>query len=697
MDALAKALAVLLVSVMVLTPLAVMEDSDADAADGLLLYQVDPYSEGVAVKNYGSTTVNMSDYTITDSTPGMDNEGTLTFSGSITVGPGEVAVFASKTGTDFSGQPNTIIYDKNGSNGVTSTTKFNLNNSGDDVYLYKDGKLVDAVCHGNTVATQGWSGPAVDDRKDHWIQRFWDKDTDTSYEWRAYYEGATYYEFDPDLQYDATVTPFLFPESGGVPIYQALEQAQESIRIEMYQLGNKNVLSLLCQKIEEDHVDVDILLEGNSLDGGSDPIAGASGHLGRLLELGADIRLIGMAEDPNDDRYSFDHAKFALIDGDVTIVTSENWTTDNLNGRIDDNPYDSGTKGNRGWGVVIESAEYNAYMNAVFEIDWDLGNEDVVTITDEYGHLTPGYVYYKAPSDWGSFPSYSAKVTPILSSDNSFDALEYYVSNAKERAYTQQQSLGAEYADLEDGSPIMLFADAADRGVDSRIVFEHGNSDKDKTKIENAVDAMNTKTLVKGAYMDTPYVHNKGVICDDVAWVSSVNWTSTSFHQNRECCVAIQSREVADFFAESFIQDFDRVYSGDGIRASIEMDDSYPSGAEITPTVHVIPETGDYTYVWDLGDGSEPVTSEINRMPLRPADGTHTLTVTVTDAEGNVVKATHEYSVGVQASGDEDGGEGIGALISDNMYILIVIVVLVVFAIIGAARGGSKKKGKKRR
>lgn len=689
MDALFKATAAMLAVIAALAPMMLSDDSDASGGmDGLMLYQVNPFEcEGVAVHNYGAYTVDMSEYMISDMPPGRNNEGSVTFDRGVTVAPGETLVIVSEISPDapFSQQDNVVIM---GVDGVNATSRFMLANDGDDIYLYRDGSVVDAVFYGNAdVVAPYWDGPTVEIPDDRWIQRTGTDDTDSADDWMQYVYGGTNEPFDPDKKFDATVTPFLFPDSGGVPIYEALESATESIWIEMYQLGSKNVISLLSEKASAG-VEVRVLLEGESLDGGYDPIISAGGHWLDLIDNGGEVRLIGVGDHYN--RFQFDHAKFAVIDGDTTIVTSENWTTENMNGSMDDDPYDSGTRGNRGWGAIVESTGYSEYMADVFLNDWSMEYGDVKGLTDVYENLTHSDTFYVSPEDWGEFPSYSAKVTPVLSCDNSYQALLHYASIAEERLYSQQQSLGDGFNDFEDKSPVMIFNETANRGVDVRVVFSDNIS-------KSLSDSINARTNVKTAVMEAPYVHNKGVICDDIVWVSSVNWTETSFFENRECCVVIESREIADYFTEAFLSDFDRFYTYGGFTAYLDgFETSYGSGEEFVITVVTDPSGDAYTYEWDLGDGSDVRTTDVNRITVRPADGDHTLTVRITNSEGMMRELTAEYTVG-ESSTSAGGDDASTGLFEGNLQYIIAALVVVLFAVAAAVRSRSGKKRSNRR
>lgn len=692
MDALGKSLAIIAVMVTVLCPLCLAEADGATEMDGLMLYQVNPYNaEGVAVKNYGSTDVNLKDYAITDMPALNGGEGKLTF-GSIVVKAGDTLVLASKwvEGDQFSNQTNVMYYggDKK-SDLITKTGPFTLNNTGDDVYLFHlDGRCVDAVCYGKQQSTTEtyWTGEPASIKEYYWIQRVGLTDTNSAAAWRVYVAGQTDYYFDPNLKFDATVSPFLFPDSGGIPIHDAIKNANSSIRIELYQLLDSNIVCLLCDKIKNDNVDVDILLEGESM-AQKDPIKANGAQLKRLVDLGGEIRLIGV-NDSGQDRYEYDHAKFAIIDGKKTIVTSENWTSANLNGHIDDQPYSGSDDGNRGWGVIVESVEYSSFMNDIFEHDWSKDYGDVKDLLDKYPTLISKEGEYKKPTSLLILDSYQAQVTPILSNDSSYEALEYYVSNATYRAYSEQQSLSKTYQNLSSG-PLSFFAERAASGVDSKLIFNNGID-------SDVVDVINYYSNIKATLMSTPTLHNKGVICDDVSWVSSVNWTPNSFQNNREVCVAIHSKEVADYFAKAFLADFEEYYTGDGIGIEFtEIQPQYKAGEEITISVKVTPESGTYTYEWDLGDGSTKISSDIPRIVAKPADGSHMLTVTATSADGMFKSVSYKYTMGesspdipVDPDTPADTSKDIRTLLQDYIYYIIAGVIFILGIITAAVKGG---------
>lgn len=688
MDALKRSLAAFAVIVVMLCVVPASLDADSSAeADGLLLYQISPYGndEGVSIRNYGNTTVNLLNYEI------HTKNYELTITKSYDVKPDSFITFYNTDveNSYFTTQGESYRFLDSCSSDKTITEKSNiLVNGGDYVHLIDSkGKIIDSIYYGSKTKTDPdhWVDKPLSISSQGSVKRVNGYDTDSSVDWVKYVIGGTNYDFDPNLKFDAKVTPFLFPESGGIPVLKALESATKYIYIEIYMLANENVYSLLRDKLDAG-VEVKILVEGNSVNRDTE-LEPNLPYMQTLVEHGASVHLIGVGGKDVKDRFAFDHAKFAVIDDKKVIVTSENWTKDNLNGSITENPY-KGKNGNRGWGVIIdESPQYTAYMKGVFENDFKTDFKDVKELTAEYPNINAASLgVYNSPSNT-FFKSYSAEITPILSCDNSAKAINYYISNAKERVYSEQQSY--QYTDNDEKlnkdptlyPPFYEMNEKAKKGVDCRLIL----SNKCKSDL---VLKLNMKSNVKTAWMSgSTYVHNKGLICDDIAWVSSINWTDNSFDNNRECCVAIHSKEVADFFATSFLQDFNKYYTYSGFSVDIsEIKSSYPAGKEITLTVIATPSTGNYQYTWDLGDGSDPIVTTVPRItciPISKGDATsYELKVTVEDLDTKKVNTvTKTYSV-IEEEEQELG--------------IIAIIAAAVVALAAIFKSVSSKKKKKK-
>ncbi len=587
------------------------------------IHAFDPYGEAIAVSNPGPGTVDLIGSYLTD------GEGTWNFTESLKISVGDIVGFSLDPECDsFGGNIRMVIVGENGV--VKGKGSLILGNTGDDLYLMKDGKVIDAVCYGGkTIAdTAVWIGPTVENKKGYYAIRV-GGDTNTAEDWIIRRPGVTETGFDPDRRYDAQVLPFLFPDSGGVPAYKALESAERTVQVSMYILSCRNVYGLLCE-LEDRGVEVTLLLEAAPL--GVDLVPYVP-LMKSLEDHGGEVLLIGGTDE---DRFPYMHAKYAIIDGYKVVVTTENWTADNMNGEVRPCSY-SDDVGNRGWGAVIESADYAGFMERVFRNDSSLAYGDVKRFSDEYPNArAAGSLYYVSPSDsYGRM--YQADVVPFLSPDGSFRAEAYYMDITSERLYSEQQSIGSSFRDAEEGTPLWNMAQAVARGVDARLVLEASSAG-------TYAYSLCVSTGIKAASMSFPYVHNKGLVCDDIAIVASVNWTDNSFSRNREYGVAIESEEVADFFAEAFVSDHRRYYLYDGFEIEMsEFSPVYRVGEEAVVSVDVT-VTGEYSYVWDLGDGRTRSTT-IPRMSFWTTEGDHSMTVMVTDGDGNSRTISADYSV----------------------------------------------------
>lgn len=628
-------LAVPVLFLLVLAPFIVAEESDG-ADVGILLYEVDPWNEGISIHNYGTSTLDLSNYTIADSfTEG--NEGTISFSEELLIGPGQTYTFLNN-GQDDGGFGYRHITFLDGESGVTFSKQFVLNNTDEGVYLFKgdqgNGDVVDVFYYGSPkdVDSSLWSGDTFGIQKGCFALR---KDTSvgTADAWINSKSGWSNLFFDPNLKFDAYVEPFVFPDSGGIPIFETLSQANESVYLNMYILSSPNVYGLLYD-LASSGVSVNILLERSPLDAG-DPLD-YSGFLKAISDKGADVRFIGAS----DDRYSYDHAKYCIIDMEKVIITSENWTNSNLSMKKIIPPTTEDV--NRGWGAIVESREYASFMLEVFESDSSLVYGDVHTFSELAPNAKSKIPYYESPKESFPMDRYRVSITPALSPDSSLDATSYYMSLSKSRIYSEQQSLSSSLLNPYQ-KPVSIMVEKSAKGLDCRLILGSNNS-------SSIITGLNNSTKVKTSMMVSPYLHNKGIVCDDVTLIGSVNWTPNSFNNNREVMLAIHSKDVSNYYAQFFLSDFDRTYVYDGLYVSFtEIEDSYDKVDEITVSVSV-KQDGITSYRWDL-DGVIKDTKN-PRTVLRVSEGTHSLKVTVSDNKGNEGTVQKTFAVG---DPDSDG------------------------------------------
>ena len=615
--------------------------------DGVLLYEIgyklpigNTNYDGLSVKNYGNSTVNLAGYTVVD-----EAGKAISLSGSLA--PGKVAVFVKSIVSDSwfcEATSDRAIY-------ITTYGQFSLNNGGDNVYLKNpSGTVIDVVSYESPdkSPSTGWTGPSVTgSTADQAIKRVEFTDTNTYFDWIATSGEHTSNGFRSVPQFDdCIVEPFVFPDANGRPIFDAVMAAESSIHISIYMMTSDYMISLLAYKASQG-VEVKLLLEDKPL-GYDHPLD----KLSAIEYAGGKVSFIGFESDY--DRYSYVHNKYAVLDGDTVVITSENWTGTNLS--------DAGNKGNRGWGAVITSAGYASYMDSYFSNDWS--GSDVGSFTEKTGANAADWAGKKSYSQITNYVNsldytkrtYSgASLKMYMSPDNTLKALQYYMDGAKERIYTEQMDIGVDFYDLDNETPLRWMKAAADRGVDARFLIKDAEAD-------SFVDMLNSSTNVKASLMTNngySTMHNKGVIIDDYVWVSSVNWTMNAFENNRECGLLIAHKGVADFYLNEYMEDWDHDYD---LNDTLTVSPTLPSteGGPISFTVKGVSGACEWTVT--TSSGTTDVQTDGPTLTLDSSVDLERVTVVGPDGkqgrfvfEGLLVVDTTNGAGGIGYTGGGDG------------------------------------------
>ena len=529
-------LSLLIVLMLLLTPLCV-PDSDADGCREFRLDMVCPTgSEAFSLKNISAFDADLLGYSLTD------GEGTLTFVESVVVGRGCTVTLAAGAPEEWMLIDEFILYD---SPVIEREGRFSLSDNGDELSLMDpSGKITDCFVYGDTEGCEGWDGEPYHrvPKRTVAYRNIWHGMPFDWEKWIDHVPGRTLYHFTRTYS-DCTVTPFLFPESKGDPIIRELQEASESVRICMYTFDSERIASALLGLLESG-VDVDILIEGA-------PAGGmANGEIPLLKTLaanGADVRFIKSTDGYK--RFDYVHAKYALIDGDTTVVTSENWT-----GYAFEN--------NRGWGASVQSRDCAEYLTEIF--DSDFSGKDILEFDRLYPTAVPKTVPEHVPVT-GESHSYIADVTTAISPDYSREALMCFLDSAKRRIYSQQLNVDCDWMQ-GSANPLTIMEDKTAEGLDVRLqvdVTYDSPYDSDLRDGYGIYSYYTYKGTLDVRYTDgSRLFHNKGVIADDRTWLGSMNWTDASIRENREMCLIIDSPEVTDVYASAFLEDWGPVYDG---------------------------------------------------------------------------------------------------------------------------------------
>jgi phosphatidylserine/phosphatidylglycerophosphate/cardiolipin synthase-like enzyme len=315
------------------------------------------------------------------------------------------------------------------------------------------------------------------------------------------------------------------------------------------------------------------------------------------------------------DRYTFNHAKYAVIDGRTVLIMSENWKETGF-------PTDN-TRGNRGTGIIIRDESVSEYFMELFTQDYSLDNPDIIEFDEtdpKYGIKDVSFDPEYSGSDdnssneriisWDYQPRFQkenfdgpADITPVISPDHSLlksNSILELLGNAEKHIYIEQLQCYRTWKNDEDSQPnlyLEALLDAARRGCDVHILLdssyidhttgENGNENvvnyinsiaeeeglvsKLEARLINLEDKAGRNKLLK--------IHNKGIIVDGRSiYIGSMNWGYGGPIKNREVGVIISHSGIARYFENVFNFDWNLT-----LTRSIKTDAPYGTNLDLIP------------------------------------------------------------------------------------------------------------------
>jgi len=343
---------------------------------------------------------------------------------------------------------------------------------------------------------------------------------------------------------NATVTPFVLPDSPGVPV-EPLRAADERLLLAGYTLESERVADLLIDAASRG-VEVRVLVEGS-------PVGGFSTRSARLLDriaaAGVEVRVL----DGDPERFRFHHAKYAVAD-DRAIVLTENWKASGTGGRT-----------NRGWGVLTEGSRPSTAgemttdgttaddLAALFREDaaasdarsWKAFRSD----TEFHGTGTANESY---PTRFEPPAATTADVELLTAPGNAADRLVTRIDAADDRVLAVVPRTGG-----PDNRIVRALRRAADRGVDVHLLVSGAWYDREANRalVEELADEP-IEVAVSEPRGRFGKIHAKGVVVDDTAVVGSLNWNEGAATENREVLLAIEDESAAEFYARAYAADW---------------------------------------------------------------------------------------------------------------------------------------------
>ncbi|HEU4965755.1 MAG TPA: lamin tail domain-containing protein [Bacilli bacterium] len=554
-------------------------------ADTNVSYEPEEY---VAVTNPTSSALDVSGWTL------RLNGKDVSFPAATTIVPKQT-LYVTKTATTFEQelqQTPQFEYgsdsDRNVPQMVVAGAVPTLSNAGAQVLLLDaNGQTVDAMVYGNEVAPSGWTGAAVPTVSEGtMLVRERDEvtgvlpDSDSAQDWnhlRVYQAGQSRFGA-PTFSFAGTVQPYSSPDNSFATVVALLNSATTSIDLNVYEFQSMQLLEPIKDALARG-VHVRIFLEGQPVGGLVDQ---GKYVAQQIIGAGGEVRFIVSDTDNGIyKRYRFDHAKYAIIDGNRALVQSENWKS---TGVPADNSY-----GNRGWGIILNDRDTAQFYLKVFNSDWNTAAKDSFPYTasdSRWGAPSAGFAPDATIGTGGYVGNFKSQevngefnVTPIFAPDSTFLHENSIMGLAKqvqhellvEQLYIHKHWGSPSAGDTVDTAPNLYLEEvinAARRGVKVRVVldsaFLHPEDPRDN---QYTVQYINDIAAREGLDMQAKLVdlsathyekiHNKGMIADGhKVLVSSINWSKNSPENNREAGVIVDNTEVAAYYQSLFWYDW---------------------------------------------------------------------------------------------------------------------------------------------
>lgn len=285
---------------------------------------------------------------------------------------------------------------------------------------------------------------------------------------------------------------FVEPAAGEQVILDSINNAHQSVWLEMYLLTDKNIIQAL-EDAAGRHVDVRVMLEPNPFGGGS-----SQPTLDALKAAGASTEVTNPS-------FKITHEKGMIIDANTAFIMTSNFTYSALNGK------------NREYGVIDTVPQDVKGVIDIFNADWDRGT---VQLSDA-----------------------NLVVSPV----NACNDLTTLISSA-------QKSLIIEAEELYDTNIAQAIAADAQRGIQVQVVLPTPQTQPDSNSSGIATikaagaQVKEDPQLIMHAKML--------VVDGKQAFVGSENFSTTSLDSNRELGLLLSDPQIISTLQQTFNQDW---------------------------------------------------------------------------------------------------------------------------------------------
>ena len=372
----------------------------------------------------------------------------------------------------------------------------------------------------------------------------------------------------PPFSVSNQLTAFASPDSTFAVTKHLLDAATKSIDIGIYDFTASYMASILKDAMAR-RVKVTLMLD-------TDHVKGEDDLFSELKQAGADCISAPSCASQNKDATVFrsSHEKFIIIDGEVCIVQSGNYSPNSIPMNVLDGKANGHFRnGNRDMGVAVRSKTLAAFLTKILDSDIKLELNTPQALAVAAAELaSPPMLVETAPTKRPDrlFPSKTfslgkpLSVQPILTPDNYMDVIPNILKVAKSSVLIEQQYIHS--ADEPVAKLLQAIADAKNgkSKFDVRIIlgkiFSNKDLAKEKVNLANMAAKYGLTIGQNIRYIDTTrlvHCHNKLVILDgETVLVSSQNWSKAAVLENREAGLLFKHAGVASYFTDIFEVDW---------------------------------------------------------------------------------------------------------------------------------------------
>jgi phosphatidylserine/phosphatidylglycerophosphate/cardiolipin synthase-like enzyme len=366
----------------------------------------------------------------------------------------------------------------------------------------------------------------------------------------------------PTFKISGEVIAYASPDSTFAVTKRLFDAAKKSIVIGIYDFTADHVKQLLVAAMNRG-VKVELMLD---LDGKKEE------DVFRDLEtLGADCTPAPSCASKNNKFFRSSHEKFIVIDDEITLVQSGNYSDHS----IPLNVVDGGEKktfktGNRDMGLVMRSKPMAKFFRKIFNGDVKLELTGAQALPGPQRVDT--FLIEAAPKKIPStlFPSKTVKLTspmtvqPVLSPDNYMTLVPGIVAKAKKSILIQQQYIKAKQSHIVTLLAAIKTARTSNPKLDVRIVlgkvFSKKDVPKEQANLKELAKKFGLKLGTHIRYVDESrfvHLHNKLILVDDDGvLVSSQNWSNAAVSENREAGLLFENKSINGYFRKIFDSDW---------------------------------------------------------------------------------------------------------------------------------------------